>query len=143
MFTGERLREILTLKWTDINFERGVDQSFRQQTGKKTIVMSAVTADLLKDSVRRGTFAVRGRRSVALRSSKALARGAAPCGLKVYASMIFDTRLHPLARAQVSDFLLSASFLAIRSERPPRAMRIDSGLLLARVEVWIPESVAF
>ena len=60
MFTGERLREILTLKWTDINFERGVDQSFRQQTGKKTIVMSAVTADLLKDSVRRGTFVVPG-----------------------------------------------------------------------------------
>jgi integrase len=60
MFTGARLREILTLQWTDIDFERGLINLSDSKTGKKTIVMSAATADLLKDSVRRGTFVVPG-----------------------------------------------------------------------------------
>jgi integrase len=77
MFTGARLREILTLQWTNVDFERGLINLSDSKTGKKTIVMSAATAALLKDSVRRGTFVVPGF-SVALRSSEALARGAAP-----------------------------------------------------------------
>ena len=60
MFTGARLREILTLQWTDIDFERGLINLSDSKTGKKTIVMSAATADLLKDSVRRGDFVVPG-----------------------------------------------------------------------------------
>jgi integrase len=60
MFTGARLREILTLQWTDIDFERGLINLSDSKTGKKTIVMSAATADLLRHSVRRGTFVVPG-----------------------------------------------------------------------------------
>jgi integrase len=60
MFTGARLREILTLQWTNVDFERGLINLSDSKTGKKTIVMSAATAALLKDSVRRGTFVVPG-----------------------------------------------------------------------------------
>ena len=60
MFTGARLREILTLQWADIDFERGLINLSDSKTGKKTIVISAATAALFNKSVRRGTFVVPG-----------------------------------------------------------------------------------
>jgi integrase len=60
MFTGARLREILTLQWSDIDFERGLINFSDSKTGKKTIVMSSATTELLKASVRRSTFVVPG-----------------------------------------------------------------------------------
>ena len=47
MFTGARLREILTLQWSHIDFERGLINLPDSKTGRKTIVMSAATIDLL------------------------------------------------------------------------------------------------
>ncbi len=60
MFTGARLREILTLQWSHIDFERGLINLPDSKTGRKTIVMSAATIDLLRDRERRGAFVIPG-----------------------------------------------------------------------------------
>jgi integrase len=60
MFTGARLREILTLQWSHIDFERGLINLPDSKTGRKTIVMSAATIDLLRGRERRGAFVIPG-----------------------------------------------------------------------------------
>jgi integrase len=60
MFTGARLREILTLEWSDFDFERGLINLRDSKTGRKTIVMSAATIALLKDRERRSAFVIPG-----------------------------------------------------------------------------------
>ena len=60
MFTGARLREILTLQWSHIDFERGLINLPDSKTGRKTIVMSAATVDLLRNRERRGPFVIPG-----------------------------------------------------------------------------------
>src|SRR5271166_5978754 len=60
MFTGARLREIVTLQWSHIDFERGLINLPDSKTGRKTIVMSAATIDLLRDRERRGAFVIPG-----------------------------------------------------------------------------------
>jgi len=60
MFTGARLREILTLQWSHIDLERGLINLPDSKTGRKTIVMSAATADLLRERERRGTYVIPG-----------------------------------------------------------------------------------
>ncbi len=60
MFTGARLQENLTLEWSHIDFERGLINLPDSKTGRKTIVMSAATVDLLRDRERRGAFVIPG-----------------------------------------------------------------------------------
>ena len=60
MFTGARLQEILTLQWSHIDFERGLINLPDSKTGRKTIVMSAATMDLLRDRERSGAFVIPG-----------------------------------------------------------------------------------
>jgi integrase len=60
MFTGARLQEILTLQWSHIDFERGLINLPDSKTGRKSIVMSTATIDLLRDRERRGVFVIPG-----------------------------------------------------------------------------------
>lgn len=60
MFTGARLQEILTLQWGHIDFERGLINLPDSKTGRKTIVMSGATTDLLRGRERRGAFVIPG-----------------------------------------------------------------------------------
>jgi len=60
IFTGARLREILTLQWSHIDFERGLINLPDSKTGRKTIVMSAATIDLLRSAERRSAFVIPG-----------------------------------------------------------------------------------
>jgi integrase len=60
MFTGARLREILTLQWSHVDLERGFINLPDSKTGRKTIVMSAATINLLRDRERRGPFVIPG-----------------------------------------------------------------------------------
>jgi integrase len=60
MFTGARLREILTLQWSHIDFDRGLINLPDSKTGRKTIVMSTATIDLLRDRERRDAFVIPG-----------------------------------------------------------------------------------
>jgi integrase len=89
MFTGARLQEILTLQWSHIDFERGLINVPDSKTGRKTIIMSTVTIDLLRDRERRGVFVIPGTDSDRSRSDlkkpwRAIQRHAALEGVGIH-----------------------------------------------------------
>jgi integrase len=60
LFTGSRLREILHLKWENIDFERGLLHLADSKTGKKTIVLNAPALAVLADLPRMGPYVIVG-----------------------------------------------------------------------------------
>lgn len=60
LFTGARLREVLHLQWTHVDFERGLLLLPDSKTGRKTIVLNRPSLDLLKATVRQGQFVFPG-----------------------------------------------------------------------------------
>jgi integrase len=60
LFTGARLREILHLEWRFIDLERGLFLLPDSKTGRKTVVLSEVVIDLLRDARRLGPFVIPG-----------------------------------------------------------------------------------
>jgi integrase len=60
MFTGCRLREILHLRWEDIDPERGLLFLPTSKTGKKTIVLNAPALEVLTTLPRAGAYVVAG-----------------------------------------------------------------------------------
>jgi integrase len=60
LFTGCRLREILHLKWEDVDVERGLLFLPDSKTGKKTIVLNAPALEVLVGLDRFGPYVVPG-----------------------------------------------------------------------------------
>lgn len=60
IFTGARLREILHLRWSEVDLERGVLRLPDSKTGAKTIVLSSPALELLSGLPRKGTFVIAG-----------------------------------------------------------------------------------
>src|SRR5271167_756057 len=60
IFTGARLREILHLKWDQIDFERGLLLLPTSKTGKKTIVLNAPSLAILNGLPRTSDFVIAG-----------------------------------------------------------------------------------
>ena len=60
MFTGCRLREILHLKWSEVDFERGLLFLGDSKTGKKSIVLSAPALAILQGLPDRGAYVIPG-----------------------------------------------------------------------------------
>ena len=60
LFTGCRLREILHLKWEQVDFERGLLFLAESKTGKKTIVLNAPALAVLAGMPRIGDFVIAG-----------------------------------------------------------------------------------
>jgi len=60
IFTGCRLREILHLKWTDIDFERGMLFLAKSKTGKKSVVLNAPALAVLQGITRVGSYVIAG-----------------------------------------------------------------------------------
>lgn len=60
MLTGCRLREILHLKWSNVNFERGVLILADSKTGAKTVVLPASALAILKKLDRVGVYVIAG-----------------------------------------------------------------------------------
>ena len=58
ILTGCRLREILDLRWNDIDFERGLLLLPDSKTGKKAIVLSTAAIDVLTSLPRVGKFVI-------------------------------------------------------------------------------------
>lgn len=58
LFTGCRLREILHLRWSEIDFERGLLFLPKSKTGAKTVVLNAPALDVLAALPRAGTFVI-------------------------------------------------------------------------------------
>jgi integrase len=60
IFTGARLREILHLKWDQIDFERGLLLLPTSKTGKKTIVLNAPALAILNSLPQAGDYVIAG-----------------------------------------------------------------------------------
>jgi integrase len=60
LFIGCRLREILHLRWTDVDFERGLLHLPDSKTGKKTVVLNPAAINILKDTPKRGFCVIPG-----------------------------------------------------------------------------------
>jgi integrase len=60
IFTGARLREILRLEWSQVDFERGLLWLGDSKTGKKTIVLNAPALALLSALPRIGRYVIAG-----------------------------------------------------------------------------------
>ena len=60
LFTGARLREILHLKWENVDFDRGLLFLADSKTGKKTVVLNAPALAVLSDLTRIGDYVIAG-----------------------------------------------------------------------------------
>ena len=60
LFTGCRLREILHLKWTHVDFERGMLFLPDSKTGRKPVVLAAPAVAVLQDLPRMGEYVIVG-----------------------------------------------------------------------------------
>lgn len=60
IFTGCRLREILHLKWAEVDFERGLLFLRDSKTGKKSVVLNAPALAVLQDLPRRSAYVIPG-----------------------------------------------------------------------------------
>ena len=60
IFTGARLREILHLKWSQVDLERGLLLLADSKSGKKAIVLNAPSMDILSKLPRIGEYVIAG-----------------------------------------------------------------------------------
>jgi len=58
LLTGCRLREVLHLRWSEVDFERGLLFLPDSKTGRKTVVLSEAAIDVLKSVPRIGEYVV-------------------------------------------------------------------------------------
>ncbi|MGH1569785.1 tyrosine-type recombinase/integrase [Methylobacterium sp. P31] len=58
LFTGCRLREILHLRWSEVDFERGLLFLPKSKTGAKTVVLNAPALDVLAALPRAAAFVI-------------------------------------------------------------------------------------
>jgi integrase len=61
LFTGCRLREILHLRWQDVDFERGLLFLAKSKSGKTTVVLNAPALELLSDLPRTSNYVIAGK----------------------------------------------------------------------------------
>jgi integrase len=60
LLTGARLREILDLKWSEVDFERGMLLLEDSKTGRKPIVLNAPALAVLAGLPREGVYVIKG-----------------------------------------------------------------------------------
>ena len=60
IFTGCRLREILRLRWDQVDFERGMLFLPDSKTGRKAVVLNAIATKVLGDLERVGNYVIAG-----------------------------------------------------------------------------------
>lgn len=60
LFTGCRLGEILSLRWTEVDFQRGMLNLPDSKTGKKSVLLASPALQILSDLPRLGTYVIAG-----------------------------------------------------------------------------------
>ncbi|MCV9965740.1 site-specific integrase [Pararhizobium sp. BT-229] len=60
MLTGMRLREVLHLRWDEVDLQRGLLFLPDSKTGRKTVVLSAAAVDVLADLPKIGVYVIAG-----------------------------------------------------------------------------------
>ncbi len=63
LFTGCRLREILNLEWSQVDFERGLLFLSDSKTGRKTVILNGPALRILKAIDRSGRYVIAGERA--------------------------------------------------------------------------------
>lgn len=63
IFTGARLREVLHLRWSHVDLERGLLRLADSKTGAKTVILNAPARAVLATVDRSGEFVIKGERS--------------------------------------------------------------------------------
>jgi len=89
LLTGCRLREILHLRWQDIDFDRGILFLPKSKTGKRSVVLNAPALDVLRALPRMGSYVIVGRdadkpRSDLKRPWDAITHRAGISGLRIH-----------------------------------------------------------
>jgi integrase len=60
LFTGCRRSEILNLKWSEVDFERGMFNLTDSKTGRKSVILNALALAILSELSRLGAICHRG-----------------------------------------------------------------------------------
>jgi len=91
IFTGCRMREILNLRWREVDLERGILLLPDSKTGRKTVILASAAIDVLRSLERVGGYVILGADPSAPRAdlNRPWAR------IRKYAE-IEDVRLHDL-----------------------------------------------
>jgi integrase len=97
LFTGCRLREILHLRWGEVDLERGLLHLPDSKTGKKTVVLNTAAVDILKSLSNRDVYVIPG--DVKGRPRHDLKR---PWDHIRHAAALPDVRLHDLRHTHAS-----------------------------------------
>lgn len=89
LFTGCRLREVLHLRWSEVDFERGMLFLPDSKTGRKPVVLNAPALAVLDDLPRHGSYVIAGDdtekpRSDLKRPWRAVAKRACLEGLRIH-----------------------------------------------------------
>ena len=95
IFTGARLREILHLRWSEIDFERGLILLPDSKTGAKPIILNAPALALLAGLPRLGVYVVAGT-SAGARDEKPRSDLKAPWALVTRRAGLEGLRIHDL-----------------------------------------------
>jgi integrase len=119
IFTGARLREILDLKWENVDLERGLLLLPDSKTGRKTIVLNEAAIDILKGHPKLGPYVIAGDKPdmprTDLRSPGR--RFASTLAWKEFACTTFATPLRQSALGPALVFRSSAGYWGIPSLR--------------------------
>ena len=95
LFTGCRLREILHLKWANVDLERGLLFLPSSKTGKKTVILNAPALSVLKTIPRIGVFVIAGE-SAGQKDEKPRSDLKRPWQLVAREAGLYGVRLHDL-----------------------------------------------
>ncbi len=60
MLTGARLREILNLRWEEVDLERGILRLPDSKTGKKNVYLPTAAVDIIKGLTKLGAYVIAG-----------------------------------------------------------------------------------
>jgi integrase len=97
VLTGARLREILRLRWGDVDLDRGLLRIADSKTGKKTIILNAPALAVLAGLPRAGDYVIAGNDPKKPRAD--LAR---PWELVTRRAELPDVRIHDLRHTHAS-----------------------------------------
>jgi integrase len=97
IFTGARLREILHLRWAEVDFERGLLILPTSKTGQKTIVLNAPSLSILNSLPRSGEYVI-----ASDNPAKPRADFKRPCATVAKAAGVSGVRVHDLRHTHAS-----------------------------------------
>ncbi len=101
MLTGCRLREILHLRWSEVDFERGVLRLPDSKTGRKVVFLPQAAIDILDAMTRIGSFVIASD-SAGTKDEKPRADLKRPWAAITKRARLDDVRLHDLRHSFAS-----------------------------------------